>query len=111
MQGIYLTLERQAGGGNKLLRIRFNRNLYSKKDAEGWWSKSKQALAQTHNLTSGMVKLLNSKHVFKLLHFLALVLLQPAVTTAARQQSKVIATPYLHSQPLHHTTAAAAAAA
>ena len=108
MQGIYLTLERQAGGGNKLLRIRFNRNLYSKKDAEGWWSKSKQALAQTHNLTSGMFQLLNCKHVLKLLHFLAFVL-QPAVTTAARQQSKVIATPYLHSQPLHHTTAAAAA--
>ncbi|DBB00250.1 TPA: hypothetical protein ACH3X1_014079 [Trebouxia sp. C0004] len=54
-KGIYLTLERQADGRNKLLRIRFNRNLYSKKDAEGWWSKSKQALAQMHNLTSGVL--------------------------------------------------------
>ncbi|KAA6419179.1 MAG: hypothetical protein FRX49_10919 [Trebouxia sp. A1-2] len=51
-KGIYLTLERQSDGRNKLLRIRFNRNLYSKKDAEAWWTKSKQALAQMHNLSS-----------------------------------------------------------
>ena len=53
MQGIYLTLERQADDSNKLLRIRFNRNVYSKRDAEIWWSRSKDALAQTHSLTSG----------------------------------------------------------
>ncbi len=54
MQGIYLTLERQGDGSNKLLRIRFNRNLYSKREAEVWWSKSKQTLAQKHNLSSGV---------------------------------------------------------
>ena len=53
MQGIYLTLERQADGRNKLLRIRFNRNVYSKKEAEVWWNKSKHGLAKAHNLAPG----------------------------------------------------------
>ena len=53
MQGIYLTLERQADGRHKLLRIRFNRNVYSKKEAEVWWNKSKYGLAKAHNLAPG----------------------------------------------------------
>ena len=53
LQGIYLTLERQADGKNKLLRIRFNRNKYSKKEAEVWWNKSKHGLARAHNLAPG----------------------------------------------------------
>lgn len=53
MQGIYLTLERQADGRHKLLRIRFNRNVYSKKEAEVWWNSSKHALAKAHNLAPG----------------------------------------------------------
>lgn len=53
VQGIYLTLERQADGKNKLLRIRFNRNVYTKKEAEVWWNKSKHGLARAHNLAPG----------------------------------------------------------
>ena len=55
LQGIYLTLERQADGRHKLLRIRFNRNVYSKKEAEVWWNQSKHALAKAHNLAPGRV--------------------------------------------------------
>ena len=61
VQGIYLTLERQLDGSNKLLRIRFNRNLYSKRAAEMWWSNSKHTLARLHNLTSGTFTVLLHK--------------------------------------------------
>ena len=54
VQGVYLTLEQQPDGTNKLLRIRFNRNLFSKRAAEAWWTSSRQDVIHRFRIASGV---------------------------------------------------------
>ena len=50
LQGVFLTFEPTAQGGNHLTRIRFNRQHYSREQAQLWWQEHRMEIAHHYQL-------------------------------------------------------------
>jgi len=50
VQGVYLTIQADGNGVNKLTKIRFARQRFSHLTADSWWHENKHWLAQKFNL-------------------------------------------------------------
>lgn len=46
MQGVHLTIQPEVGGHNRLSKIRFARQKFSRESADAWWHENKHWLAQ-----------------------------------------------------------------
>lgn len=50
LQGVYVTLQPDAGGYNKLCKIRFSRQRFSHDSANEWWYENRHWLVQKYSL-------------------------------------------------------------